>query len=144
MRNFLGLALTLLITMAFAEMVLAQNSNAQSNNTNSSANTNSKVTNANKSANDNKGANTHASTGSHANTKVSTQGAANQKIIDINYASRQDLISLPGIGEVYADKIIQGRPYKMKTDLVKRGIISQALYNSISAKIIAHHLKTTP
>lgn len=53
-------------------------------------------------------------------------------------------MTIPGIGDVYAQKIIEGRPYKMKSDLVKRGIIPQTLYASVSPKIIAHQPKTKP
>lgn len=155
MKNFLILAFTLLITAAIGAAVIAQNSNTQSNNTNASANKNSKVTNANKSTNTNKSlnankgantnhnANTNSSTGSQSNRNANSSSVTRQKIIDINSASKQELMTLPGIGEAYSQKIIEGRPYKMKSDLVKRGIITQALYNSISAKIVAHQ-KNTP
>ena len=58
-------------------------------------------------------------------------------LIDINTASRTQLISLPGIGEIHAQKIIDGRPYREKSDLVRRNIISQETYDEISDRIIA-------
>jgi competence protein ComEA len=58
-------------------------------------------------------------------------------IIDINSASRDDLMSLEGIGEVRADAIIRARPFKAKTDLVERRLIPEALYDKIADKVVA-------
>src|SRR6266853_5686894 len=59
------------------------------------------------------------------------------ELIDINSASKQELMSLPGIGDAYSQKIIDNRPYRGKNDLVRKSIIPQATYDKISGQIIA-------
>ena len=72
----------------------------------------------------------------HAMMAQTTPPAASN-LVDINSASKADLSALPGIGDVYSQKIIDGRPYKTKTDLVNKKIIPSATYAKIRDKIIA-------
>lgn len=60
-----------------------------------------------------------------------------EALLDLNSASRDELMKLKGIGDARADAIIKGRPYKGKNDLVDKKIIPENVYNGIKDKVIA-------
>ncbi len=65
--------------------------------------------------------------------------AANKtgELLDINSATKDKLMKLPGVGDAYSDKIIKNRPYKRKDELVSKGVLPKATYEKIKDMIVA-------
>src|SRR5581483_155421 len=73
---------------------------------------------------------------SKASSASATAAKSAQKL-DINSATADQLKELPGIGDAYSQKIVDGRPYRTKLDLVHKKIIPQATYDKIKDMIVA-------
>ena len=72
---------------------------------------------------------------------ISEKIAADATKLDLNTATPQQLKALPGIGDAYAKRILDGRPYTAKNQLVTRGILPQQAYEQIKDQVIAHRPK---
>ena len=77
------------------------------------------------------------SVASNSSVAGQTTAATASDKLDINSATKDQLKQLPGIGDAYSQKIIDGRPYRTKLDLVRRKIIPQATYDKCRDLIIA-------
>lgn len=74
---------------------------------------------------------------SAATVSFAAPAAEKTDLLDINTATADQLKELPGIGETYADKLIKGRPYQRKDELVQKKILPRATYEGIKYKIVA-------
>lgn len=83
------------------------------------------------------------------NTKVKEQSAKAKagkagtkvKLVDVNSAGKAELKTLPGVDDATADKIIAGRPYLSKADLLTQKVVSSGIYAQIRARVIAKQNK---
>ena len=58
--------------------------------------------------------------------------------IDINHATADELLKVPGMTPSWAGRIVRFRPYRAKTDLVEKGVVSSEIYDRIKDYVIAH------
>jgi DNA uptake protein ComE-like DNA-binding protein len=64
-----------------------------------------------------------------------------EKRVDINHATIEELLKIPGMTRTWADRIVRFRPYRTKQDLLDQGVVNGEVYNRIKDYIIAHREK---
>lgn len=87
---------------------------------------------------------TPVSTEQHAakSEKSTSHSKATSSKVDLNTASRETLMTLPGVDGVTADKIIAARPLHSKDQLVKEKIVTEAQYSKFHNRVTAHQSTT--
>ena len=74
---------------------------------------------------------------STARSHAASYGHAGVPKLDLNTATREDLMKLPGVGEATADKIIAARPFKSRDELLAKNIMTRKEYQAISGRVVA-------
>jgi competence protein ComEA len=73
--------------------------------------------------------------------KTSAQAPPPELRVDINHASMDELLKVPGLTRGWAERVVRYRPYRTKQDLFDKGIVSSGVYDRIKDFVIAHHDK---
>jgi competence protein ComEA len=72
-----------------------------------------------------------------ASTPKQARAPAGERL-DVNRASMEELLKLPGVTQIWAERIVRFRPYHAKSDLRNRGVIPARVYHRIEDLIVAH------
>ena len=83
-------------------------------------------------------------TAAKAKARAKAKAEADAKAIDINSATKDQLKTLPGITDAYADKIIAGRPYLSKAFLVTKNVLPNDLFQTLRKQIVAKQPTAKP
>ena len=76
-----------------------------------------------------------------ATTDIPSKSSSTEELVDINHASLEQLVQVPGMTSSWAERILRYRPYRTKLDLVQDGIMPLEVYKRIRPFIIAHQDK---
>ena len=77
--------------------------------------------------------------GTHPQSKPAPHAAASaEELVDINHATLEALVKVPGMAPSWAGRIVRFRPYHAKSDLLDRGVVSSEVYRRIKDHVIAH------
>ena len=75
--------------------------------------------------------------------RAASMAAEKSALVDLNSAAQADLVKLPGVGEAIADKIIAGRPWKSKYDLVVKKVVTRSAYDKFAKLVVARQASGT-
>jgi DNA uptake protein ComE-like DNA-binding protein len=77
----------------------------------------------------------------YKSSKTSTNAPAPEARVDINHATLDELLKVPGLTRGWAERVVRFRPYRTKADLLEKGILSDEVYDRIKDYVIAHREK---
>ncbi len=80
----------------------------------------------------------HVAAASAQNPQLQHAPPTAQMRVDINRATLEELLKVPGMTRTWAGRIVRFRPYRSKRDLLDRGVVSGEVYNRIKDYVIAH------
>jgi competence protein ComEA len=137
MRRFSAFTLPVIALMLTASLALSQTAPAAG----STTPTKTTTTRARAATTTAKGAVAATTKGTAATTArgatASPAAGAAATLVDLNTATRAELMKLPGIGEAISDKILKARPFANKAQLLSRGLVSKVVYDKLSPLVVA-------